>query len=63
MGLRGEPAGKEKDTANKEEAREAVTTLWLCTQRLTIPFIVHYFWQGLMGLLSEVVHYKGNVVP
>lgn len=43
MGLRGEPAGKEKDTDNKEEAREAVTTLWLCTQRLTIPFIVYYF--------------------
>ena len=43
MGLRGEPAGKKKDTDNKGEACDAETTLWLFPKWHLIPVIVHYF--------------------
>ena len=29
----------------------------------SIPYIVHYFWLGPMGLRSKVLHYIGNRVP
>jgi hypothetical protein len=28
-----------------------------------VPYIVHYFWPGSIGLWSKLVHYVGNRVP
>ena len=36
---------------------------WFYPKWHPIPFIVHYFWPGSIGLRSKIVHYIGNRVP
>lgn len=48
------------DTLNDKccfQVRKYVDTVWLHPKWIPIPFIVYYFYSGIIGLLSKVVHY------